>query len=78
MTANVADFAATANDWRTAERTHSGLTYVANNAFPQTGPFIRDGTTLSLHYTNQGRSRNPHRDIPDKFEPINQPSIPLN
>ena len=35
VTANIADFAAIANDWRAVGRTHSGLVYIANRTFPQ-------------------------------------------
>jgi predicted nuclease of predicted toxin-antitoxin system len=40
VTANIADFAAIANDWRAAGRTHHGLIYVANRTFPQNRSFI--------------------------------------
>lgn len=35
VTANIADFAAIANDWRAAGRVHHGLVYLANRTFPQ-------------------------------------------
>ena len=44
VTANISDFAVIANDWRSAGRTHSGLIYVANRAFPQNRSFISNIT----------------------------------
>lgn len=35
VTANIADFAAIATDWRSAGRTHAGLIYLAHRTFPQ-------------------------------------------
>ena len=40
VTANISDFAAIANDWRAAGRTHHGLVYVTNRTFPQNRSFI--------------------------------------
>jgi predicted nuclease of predicted toxin-antitoxin system len=40
VTANVADFAAIATDWRAAGREHAGLIYVTNRAFPQDRSFV--------------------------------------
>lgn len=40
VTANISNFAAIANDWRAAGRTHHGLVYVANRTFPQDRSFI--------------------------------------
>lgn len=40
VTANVADFAAIATDWRAAGRAHAGLVYVTSRAFPQDRSFI--------------------------------------
>lgn len=40
VTANVADFAAIATDWRAAGREHSGLVYVTNRAVPHDRSFV--------------------------------------
>ena len=40
VTANVADFAAIATDWRAAGREHAGLVYVTSRAFPQDRSFV--------------------------------------
>lgn len=40
VTANIADFAAIATDWRAARREHAGLIYATNRAFPQDRSFV--------------------------------------
>ena len=40
VTANIADCAALARDWRTRGRTHHGIVYVANRSFPHDRSFI--------------------------------------
>lgn len=40
VTANIADFAVIARDWRASGRTHHGIVYVANRTFPQDRAFI--------------------------------------
>ena len=40
VTANVADFAAIATDWRAVGREHAGLVYVTSRAFPQDRSFV--------------------------------------
>lgn len=47
VTANISDFAAIANAWRAAGRTHHGLVYVANRTLPQDRSFI-GGVTDAL------------------------------
>ncbi len=51
VTANVADFAAIATDWRAAGRGHAGLVYVTSRAFPQDRSFIGAivSSLLALH-----------------------------
>jgi hypothetical protein len=40
VTANVADFAAIATDWRATGREHAGLVYLTSRAFPQDRSFV--------------------------------------
>lgn len=40
VTANVADFAAIATDWRAAGREHAGLIYVTSRAFAQDRSYV--------------------------------------
>lgn len=40
VTANIADFAAIANDWRASGRVHHGIIYVAHRTFPQDRSFM--------------------------------------
>lgn len=40
VTANIADFAAIASDWRTGDRVHHGIVYVAYRTFGQDRSFI--------------------------------------
>ncbi len=40
VTANIADFAAIASDWRTGGRVHHGLVYLAYRTFGQDRSFI--------------------------------------
>lgn len=51
VTANVADFAAIATDWRGAGRVHAGLVYVTSRAFPQDRSFVGAivSSLLALH-----------------------------
>lgn len=51
VTANVADFAAIATDWRGAGREHPGLVFVTNRAFPQDRSFVGAvvSSLLALH-----------------------------
>lgn len=51
VTANVADFAVIATDWRAAGREHAGLVYVTSRAFPQDRSFVRSivPSLLALH-----------------------------
>lgn len=51
VTANVADFAAIATDWRAAGREHAGLVYVTSRAFPQDRSFVGSivSSLLALH-----------------------------
>lgn len=50
-TANVADFAAIATDWRGAGRAHAGLIYVTSRAFPQDRSYVGAivSSLLALH-----------------------------
>lgn len=51
VTANIADFAAIATDWRSAGRVHAGLVYLAHRTFPQDrsllGALVESLTALS-------------------------------
>lgn len=51
VTANVADFAAIATDWRGAGREHAGIVYVTSRTFPQDRSFVRAvvSSLLALH-----------------------------
>jgi hypothetical protein len=51
VTANVADFAALATDWRAARRHHAGVVYVTSRAFPQDRSFVGAivAALLALH-----------------------------
>lgn len=51
VTANVADFATIATDWRAARRQHAGLVYVTSRAFPQDRSFVGAivSSLLALH-----------------------------
>lgn len=51
VTANVADFAALATDWRAVGREHAGLAYVTSRAFPQDRSFVGAivSSLLALH-----------------------------
>ena len=51
VTANVADFAAIATDWRAAGREHAGLVYVTSRTFPQDRSFVGAivSALLALH-----------------------------
>ncbi len=40
VTANIADFAAIASDWRASSRLHHGIVYVPHRSFPQDRSFI--------------------------------------
>ena len=40
VTANIADFAAIAKQWRGSGRTHHGILYVAHRSFPQDRSFV--------------------------------------
>ena len=54
VTANVADFAAVATDWRAAGREHAGLIYVTSRAFPQDRSYVGAivSALLALHHTD--------------------------
>jgi hypothetical protein len=51
VTANVADFAAIATDWRATGLEHAGLVYVSSRAFPQDRSFVGAivSSLLALH-----------------------------
>lgn len=51
VTANVADFAAIATDWRAVGRKHAGVVYVTNRAFPQDRSYVGAivSSLFSLH-----------------------------
>jgi predicted nuclease of predicted toxin-antitoxin system len=64
VTANVADFAALANDSRAGDRTHAGIVYVTNRAFP--GPILRRRNRLRARYAHRRRrsAATRNRDLP--------------
>ncbi len=53
VTANIADFAAIATDWRAAGREHAGLVYVTSRAFPQDRSFVGAivSSLMGLHHS---------------------------
>jgi len=61
VTANIADFAAIASDWRTGGRVHHGIVYVAYRTFGQDG---RSSGPWSMHSTRCTRTRLCHRPAP--------------